>query len=232
MQLLGGFLLHVNGAVVDASVSSQRLVAFVALHDGPVARPRVAGSLWLDKTEERAAANLRSALWRLNSCGAEIVVARGCHLSLHDRVRVDLHDLDCWARYSCPGDDHDHEIMSSDIILLAQHELLPAWYDDWVVIERERVRQRMLHALEAECLSLAAARQYARSIDIGLVAVAADPLRESAQRAVIAAHLAEGNRAEALRQFESYRRLLKMELGVEPSNALFDLLAGCALQPA
>ena len=48
------------------------------------------------------------------------------------------------------------------------------------------------------------------------------------QRAVIAAHLAEGNRAEAIRQFDRYRRLLEAELGIGLSTALLELLTSGA----
>lgn len=225
LQLLGGFLLHADGKVVDIPLSSQRVAAFVALHDGPVMRPRVAGSLWLEYPEERAAANLRSALWRLNACGAEVVVSRGCHLALGEDVRVDLHELERITNGTATGFDQA-------MVPLAQRDLLPDWYDDWIVLERERVRQRGLHALESLCLSLAAEGQYARSIDVGLIAVAADPLRESAQRAVIVAHLAEGNRGEAIRQFDRYRTLVRAELGVDPSSAIVSLLADGELQTA
>ena len=60
---------------------------------------------------------------------------------------------------------------------------------------------------------------------MGIRAVSMEPLRESAHRAVIAAHLAEGNSVEALRQFASLRRLLQTELGIVPSTATVQLLA-------
>ena len=61
------------------------------------------------------------------------------------------------------------------------------------------------------------------AVEAGLAAVAAEPLRESAHRALIAAHLAEGNRSEAMRQFEFYRMLLGKELGLEPSAMMASL---------
>ncbi len=66
-----------------------------------------------------------------------------------------------------------------------------------------------------------------------MTAVAVEPLRESAQRALVAAHLAEGNRTESLRSFEVYRRVLRRELGVEPSPELTALaFAGSPRRPA
>jgi DNA-binding SARP family transcriptional activator len=59
--------------------------------------------------------------------------------------------------------------------------------------------------------------------------VAAEPLRESAHRALIGAHLAEGNPGEALRQYQLFRGLLGRELGIEPSPRIRALLAGLPL---
>uniref|UniRef100_UPI003873C577 BTAD domain-containing putative transcriptional regulator n=1 Tax=Actinoallomurus spadix TaxID=79912 RepID=UPI003873C577 len=49
--------------------------------------------------------------------------------------------------------------------------------------------------------------------------------RESAHRAVALVHLDEGNPAEALRQYEVYRRLLHAELGLPPSQRFRGLIA-------
>jgi DNA-binding SARP family transcriptional activator len=57
-------------------------------------------------------------------------------------------------------------------------------------------------------------------VQVGLAAVAAEPLRESAHRLLIQGHLAEGNLAEAVRQYDFYRTLLSRELGIEPSPTI------------
>ena len=59
-----------------------------------------------------------------------------------------------------------------------------------------------------------------------MLALVGEPLRESAHRALVAFHLAEGNAAEALRQFRLCRRLLLEQLGVEPSPLMLELVAG------
>ena len=57
-------------------------------------------------------------------------------------------------------------------------------------------------------------------MEAAIAAIAAEPLRESAQRALIEAHLGEGNWVEAHRGFVTYRDLLRRELGVSPSHEL------------
>ena len=99
-------------------------------------------------------------------------------------------------------------------------ELLPDWYDDWVVIERERFRQLRVHALERLCERLTSERRFTEAVETGLAAVEGEPLRESAHRVLIHAHLAEGNAAEALRQYGVFRGLLRDRLGLEPSGQM------------
>jgi hypothetical protein len=105
-----------------------------------------------------------------------------------------------------------------------------------VIIERERFRELRVEALERICGQLSALGHYGDAVQAGLAGVAAEPLRESAHQVLIAAHLAEGNRADALRQYKLLRELLRRDLDVEPSPTLrrrFDPLTGdVAVTPA
>jgi DNA-binding SARP family transcriptional activator len=92
-----------------------------------------------------------------------------------------------------------------------------------VLFERERLRQLRLHALEALAVTLAEQRRFASAVEVGLAAVRIEP-RESAHRAVIRVHLAEGNVTQAMRQYRLRHRLFEQELGLEPSAPLTDLL--------
>ena len=67
--------------------------------------------------------------------------------------------------------------------------------------------------------------RYPAALAVGLAAVQSEPLRESAHRRVIEVHLSEGNHAEALRQYQTFRRLLADELGLPPSPAMRALVA-------
>jgi DNA-binding SARP family transcriptional activator len=223
LTLLGGFELLCDGEHVALSTSAQRLLAFVALRERPLQRSYVAGSLWLDSPEERAAANLRSALWRLHGCGIPLVQCMGPQLSLDPGLVVDLREAEQLAHRTLDrANGGDLEIDAS----LLGGDLLPDWYDDWVVYERERFHQLRLRALDALCGRLADAGRLDGALEIGLAAVADDPLRESSHRAVVRVHLADGNIAEAIRQYRLCRRLLNEQVGVEPSERMKELVRG------
>jgi DNA-binding SARP family transcriptional activator len=223
LKLLDGFDLVCRGRSVALPLSAQRLVAFVALHERPLLRLYAAGSLWLDSPEERANANLRSALWRLNRNGERVIVCTGQRLALHAGVVVDLREAETLAQGVLGGGTAgDLEVEPSALT----GDLLPGWYDDWILFERERFRQLRLRALDTLCDRLTDAGRLDAALEAGLAAVAGEPLRESSHRAVIRAHLADGNVAEAVRQYRLCRRLLNDHLGLEPSDQTDGLLNG------
>jgi DNA-binding SARP family transcriptional activator len=224
LSLLDGFQLEADGSAVEVPLSAQRLVAFLAVHERPLLRTFIAGSLWLDNSEERAHANLRAALWRLRQAAARLVESRGAHLRLAPEVEVDFQRAMLVARVQIQSTFPTPEV-DANLRLLLSGELLPDWYEEWIGVERERLRQLRLHALEALCERFAAAGRFGEAVDVGLAAVAVEPLRESAHRALISAHLAEGNTFEAARQFDSYRRLLWDALAAEPSPQLEEMVA-------
>lgn len=219
LRLLGRFELVVDGTRVPTPMSAQRVAAFVALHEHPLQRAYVAGSLWLDSPEERAHANLRSALWRLGRHGSAIVDTRDQLLRIRHEVSVDVREVEAAIRAGLAGDGGD---LSPSVLA---DDLLPNWYDDWVLLERERFRQLRLHALDVLCERLTEAGRLTDALEAGLAAVAGEPLRESAHRALVRVHLAEGNTVEALRQYGLFRRMLREQLGIEPSPQIEQLVA-------
>ena len=226
LGLLGGFELHQRGVAVSVPGSAQRLLAFLALQPRPVLRVYVAGSLWLDSDEGHANSSLRSALWRLHRLSGTLVTATHNRLAIASELDVDVHAVSGVAHTLLDRRSTPRRSAVEQLCLAG--DLLPDWYDEWLVIERERFRQLRLHALEAVCRQLTDAARFFEATEVGLAAVAAAPLRESAHRALIEVHLAEGNVAEAVRQYKAYRRLVLIHLGAEPSGGLQELVARVA----
>jgi DNA-binding SARP family transcriptional activator len=227
LSLVGAFELRSGGRDLPVPPRAQRLLAFVALHQRPLLRPYVAGTLWTDASEERAAGSLRSSLWLLHRLSDRLIVATSTHVGLAPDVDVDIrraYDFADRVLSDDRGDGGDAVSLPHDVAL--DGELLPDWYDDWVVLERERFRQLGLHALEALAERLIARRRLGEALRAALAAVRAEPLRESAHRTLIRIHLAEGNAGEALRQYLLCRRLLDQELGLAPSPELDALVSG------
>lgn len=224
LRLIDGFELVRGDAVVDLPVPAQRVLAFLALTRRSLHREYVAGTLWGDRDQQRAAANLRSALWRLREV-PEVVHATRTHLRLGSEVELDVGEVEALARRvlaagtaSAPCEEVDADPAGCAGAL--DRDLLPDWYDDWAQFERERLRQLRIGALEQLSVHWRHLGRFALAVDAALAAIRAEPMREGAHAALIEAHLAAGNRNEALRRYEHLRMLLQSELGLRPSTEL------------
>jgi DNA-binding SARP family transcriptional activator len=222
--LLDGFELYEDGRSVNVTAAGRRLLAFLGLHGRNLPRSFVAGNLWPAAPERRAMASLRSALWRLRATGCPLIETVNGDVQISSELSVDFQDaVSLTRRILRTGFLPDPPEVT---MLLEAEELLPGWYDEWVLYEKEMFRHLRLQALEAICEGLTRAGRLPEAVEVGLAAVAGEPLRETAQRVLIGAHLAQGNRCEAVRQYASYRRLLRDELGLDPSRDLDRLVSG------
>jgi DNA-binding SARP family transcriptional activator len=219
VRVLGGLSVTCGEERLAVPPGSRRLLAHLALHPAGVGRRSAAGLLWPAVCEARAAGNLRSALWRLQQVGCPLVEAEQSVLRLRDDVEVDLRRLEGWASRVLAGTP-EPEDLAVDPGPIAELELLPGWYDDWLLAVRERLQLRLLHALEALSRLLREAGRPAAAVEAVHVAVLAEPLWESGQRALIEAHQAAGDWVAARRQYDAFRSILRREIGVEPSAEL------------
>lgn len=223
LGLLGGFEFQAHDRPVRVPLHAQRLLAFLALQGRrPLHRAYVAGRLWLDLSQEHAHACLRTTLWRLSRVSGSIVEKTSTHLTLASDATVDVHELEAAAAKVLHG---DVPTTSQELDLLTHAaELLPDWYPDWVLQERDRLHQLRLIALETVADELIVVRRYSEAAIASLAAIRSDPLRESAHRLLIRSHLGEGNAAGALSHFEDFRTELQRSHGLEPSPQMKELI--------
>ena len=226
ISVLGGFHLCWSGNM-QASIprASKRLLAFLAIRGGVTSRAAVAGTLWPDATETHAYSNLRAALARLERTHRKMLQVGKLELGLAEGITVDIRHAQMLARRLLdPAATLERSDLSPAAVVALSGDLLPGWYDDWVLAEAEDWRQLRLHALEALAGRLTAVGCWGQAADAASAAVRAEPLRESAHAALIQVHLAEGNQSEAVREFTHYRALLHAELGLEPTLRLHRLI--------
>jgi DNA-binding SARP family transcriptional activator len=228
VHLFAGPYVTVGTERREVPEGSKQLLALVALRRRRIERRQAAGTLWPFGDEERAAGNLRSALWRLRRAGINVLVADKWSLALGHDVQVDLHLMEQWAARLIEGRVAMGDLAVSPSVADAL-DLLPGFYEDWALMERERIRQRTLHALEALSERLTAVGRFADAIEAAILATNAEPLRESAQRTLIRAHIAEGNLTEARRSYRAYHDLVHRELGLTLPD---DFVAGLDIREA
>ena len=219
LRLLGGFELMTGPRRVRVGPVSQRVVTFLALY-GRRSRPYVAERLWLDVSQGRAAGNLRSALSRMTPEVAGVIETDDGHLALSDAVSIDI----------VRAEHHAHAVLENHqgtAVAASEFasDLLPGCYEDWVLLERERLRQLFMHALERLGENLLTSGHISAALQAALLAVRHEPLRETPRGLLIRAYLAEGNRVEAIREYRGFAALLEAEMSILPSESLADLVA-------
>lgn len=220
--LLGGFAVCEDDVEIRLPAAAPRLVALTALHRAAISRPRLAEQLWPHLDEHRAIASLRSTLSRLRGASPRLIAPGSTDVAIGEAVSVDV-----WEREDLTAQLVNGEVGSTCLAVEVERltvELLPGWHDDWVMFERDRLRETSLHAIEAQAIALAERRLFARAITTIYDAIRLDPLRESAVRTLIEIHLSEGNRAQAARCYLDFRKRLRTALQIEPSGAMQALI--------
>ncbi len=200
-------------------------MAFLALRKQPVKRRLAAGVLWPDASAEHAHSSLRSTLARLDQAARSALAVTTAQVGISQRIMVDLWESEAIARRLVGPHESltVHRSAATEVDALSA-DILPDWYEDWVIVEAEAWHQRRLHALEVLADDLRAEGAFGDAASAAQAAIKADPLRESPRAALIRVHLAEGNVSEALREFAQYRLLLQRELQLEPTPRLQRLL--------
>ena len=138
VSVLDTFTFRAGDRALALPSGSRKLLAFLALRDRPATRQLVASTLWPEAPPQDAASSLRSALWRLKPTASAAVIVEDLDLGPHPDVRVDIRESRALAHRLL---DPSSEILPSDETAAAvaslSVDLLPGWYDDWVV-DRER----------------------------------------------------------------------------------------------
>ena len=213
VTVLGSFSVTAHGDPVPLEAEARRVVAYLAVHRRPQHRTALAADLWPGEPAAAAAALLDESLAGagalLTDAGADGPVA------LDPAVEVDLDEAMTLVRALAVVPGHP-DTVPADLpaaAALLSADVLPDWADAWLAVERERFRQIRLNALEELSSALIAAGRFADAVTTARVAVRTAPSRETARRALIEAHLAQGEIAEAVAEYDEYQELLRSSVG-------------------
>jgi len=228
LTLFGGFLLLVDDAPVTTldSPRLQGLLAYLALHrQTPLPRSQVAFLLWPEASEAQAHTNLRALLRRLRAALPELD-----RFLQVDRQRLAWRDQVPWscdvavfeaalAQVAVAERGGERDAVRAALRRAAEvyrGDLLPSLYDDWLLAERERLRDACLQALAKLALFAQQAGDLPGAIAATQQLLRIDPLHEPAYRTLIELYNRQGDRAGALRAYHSCATTLERELGATP----------------
>lgn len=222
LTLLGGFQARspTDAAIAIPVKKAKALLAYLALHPGQLhPRDKLATLLWGDSGEAQARHSLRQALVCLRKAfprPAHVVAADGDALTIPPQaVEVDALEFERLLEAGTP------EALERAVALY-QGELLEGFnpgaanFEDWLMEWRGRLRERAIAAVEALLVRQLADKPGPNAVGLALRLVSWDPLRESAQRALMELYARQGRHGVALKQYQICRAALRRELGVEP----------------
>lgn len=110
-----------------------------------------------------------------------------------------------------------------DAVTLYNDDLLPGYYQDWILFERERLQNMYLLMLDKLIVYLQFRGEYEVARGYGATILRYDPARERTHRQLMHLYSLAGDRTSALRQFERCAHALKQELGVKPERKTVEL---------
>ncbi|HET9494746.1 MAG TPA: AAA family ATPase [Chloroflexia bacterium] len=231
VQLLGDFLvLHGDSPVTAINTPRlQSLLAYLVLHRAaPQSRNHIAFLFWPDSSEVQAQSNLRNLVFHLRQALPDVdrfisAESRTLQWRADAPFTLDVADfsaaLDVAARAAAAGDTEAAVSALRRAVECYRGDLLPACYDEWVIPERESLRDRFREAAASLAGLCEQQRDYAAAINYTRRLLRHDPLQEAPYRDLMRLYALAGDRAAALRVYHECASTLEHELGVEPAHA-------------
>jgi DNA-binding SARP family transcriptional activator/tetratricopeptide (TPR) repeat protein len=221
IYLLGQFKLQANHLPIELpSRPAQSLLAYLVLNAGVThRREKLANLLWPETTETNARRYLRQALWRIRKS------LQGGSLTCEDYLQI--------SDISLTFNDQSDYWLDADLLLettkaqpleeltericLYRGELLPGFYDEWIVLERERLQAAYHQKMNLLLESLIQTAQWDEAIKWSEHWIRLGYSPEPAFRAKMKAHAGLGDQTMASATYQRCTEALNRELGLEPS---------------
>ena len=232
IELFGSFQIRYQNVPLDGfdAPRLQSLLAFLLLHrDAPQPRKHLAFLLWQDSSEKQAHNNLRNLVYLLRKALPEVdrflfADTQTLQWRADAPFTADVDEfMKLTADNETPTTNGETVRRLASAVNLYQGDLLPACYDEWLLPERERLRELYVDAL-AQLVALSEeTREYQTAIGYARRLLQADPLSEDAYRKLMSLYAEIGDRANIVRVYQTCTAVLQRELDTEPSATTREL---------
>lgn len=234
LTLLGGFTVTLDNQPISGFTShkAQALLCYLAVTGRAFSRPFLAGLLWPDVPEANARMNLRKELARLNDLLRPYlrIDRESVALDPNANWRLDVQEFEALLDAPPPQPPSIEKLTAA--VALYQGDFLEGFYvlnspalEEWLLRQRGRLRERVLHALQTLAAAYTQQADHNQAITTLQQLLALEPWREEAHSQLMRLYAQNGQRAAALAQYESCRRILRSELDVDPASETVALLA-------
>src|SRR5215213_9822433 len=222
--LLDSFELKIKEETIHLPTRKmEALLAYLALHRSVQNRESIASMFWGDSPDDLARRSLRTALSALRKeLGEDFMITDRETIKLNPDypIWVDVQEMEKEAKDVLSA--NSQAVIGPNVY---RGELLPAFYDEWILEEREHYRSLFINALLQSAQSLRTNGEYIRAIEISQKIISIDVANERAYQHLIFCYGMLGNRSAALKSYEDCRFQLQEKLGVHPAedtNALYE----------
>lgn len=240
VRLFGKFSLtreHVPVSSLDVHKLQELLSYLLLFRSRPHHREALAGLFWGESDTGQSRKNLRQVLWQLQSCLGCTDCDPGPALLLVDPEWVQVNpQADIWldiqafeaasaeALGTCGKDMRPEQITGlRQAVDLYTGDLLEGWYQDWCLFERERLQNMYLVILDKLIDHCEMTGDCDSGLDYGARILRVDRARERTHFQLMRLYCLDGNRTDAMRQYERCRAALQEELNVLPSREVTEL---------
>ena len=238
IRLLGQFDIRLEGKrVLIPSRPGQSLFAYLALTAGtPQRREKLAGIFWPEISDDNARKNLRHELWRIRKALAAQQLTPSTEYLLPEEFTITFNrEAVYWLDVAqVERDESDLQSLSSNLSLYLG-ELLPGFYEDWIVLERERIQSVFDTKMEQLVTQLITAERWTAVQEQAERWLSLGNALEPAYRALMLTYGTRGDMAKVSSIYQRCMEELDEQFGIEPSaetRALYEgLLKGAHVVP-
>lgn len=227
ISLLGGFTLEGPGGPLPTipSLPARSLFAYLIMQRHQAhTRDRLAYLFWIDLDETTARRRLSHALWEIGHT-LDAMTASDYLLIDRESIRfnldapywLDVEAFDAGIQASREGPPPAAIATLEDAVALYHGDFLAGFYDDWVVREQDRLRERYLEALHRLVELNKAQGNYKSAATHAGELVHYDPLQEEAHRELMRLYFLLGRPHDAIQQYRECYDVMTEEFGFEPS---------------
>jgi len=235
ISLLGAPQIKLDGKEITLTRRKSRaLVYYLAAHDKPITRDRLLSIFWADLDRASAQQTLRTTLHGLRKALGDSLIVDDDKLSLANDSQIDTRIFEqALISNPQPAISNPQSLISTRSVQLpiTNYQSLDLYlgdflesfslpgspaFDDWVTVQRERYRRLAVRGFTALAKQHEAEKRFDEAMDALARALAFDPLQEDLQRDCIRLQYLAGDRAGAIRRYDSLRKLLDEEMGVPP----------------
>ncbi|NWJ44939.1 MAG: hypothetical protein HXX08_03585 [Chloroflexi bacterium] len=231
VRMLGDFLIVMDNQplALTTSLRFKSLLAYLIFYfNSTHSRLQLASLLWPESSEAQGLANLRRLLFRLRAVFPEaeqFLRIEYAQIKWNGAYTLELDTASFEQAVAC-ADKEEHTGKQAKAVqhleravILYRGELLPGIYDDWIILERERLADIYFRTVRRLAVYYEQIRDHVTAIMYAELLLKQNRLDEETYRMLMRLQVACNKHAEAINYYRLCAETLRQELDITPDPA-------------